>query len=88
MTDFENVCGILGSLYTGYKDDKDFEDFIEFNDLGLPLAFLASEKLCEVSEDGRKYILETWDLFLAALGIEDEGFNNLDELLNRAQREE
>ena len=45
MTDFTKVCEILGTLYVNYKDDEELQDFIEFNDLGLPLAFLASENL-------------------------------------------
>jgi len=84
MTDFENICDILGSLYSNYKEEQTFQEFIEFNDLGLPLAYLAKENLCTVSDDGEKYIAETWKLFLISLDIEDEGFENLDELLDRA----
>jgi hypothetical protein len=81
MTDFSSVCDILGDLHANYKDDKNFKDFIEFNDLGLPLAYLTSQNLCEVSDDGARYITETWDLFLAGLNIKDEGFETLDDLL-------
>jgi hypothetical protein len=81
MTDFSSVCDILGDLHSNYKDDKNFKDFIEFNDLGLPLAYLTSQNLCEVSDDGARYITETWDLFLAGLNIKDEGFETLDDLL-------
>jgi len=85
MTDFSNICEILGSLYANYKEDKDFTDFIEFNDLGLPLAYFVSENLCEPSVDGSRYITETWNLFLASLKIEDEGFDSLEELFSIAE---
>lgn len=88
MTDFSKVCNILSQLYINYKDEEDFEDFIEFNDLGLPLAYLASEGLCEVSDDGKKYIMETWELFITSLGIQDEGFDDLEEVLTKAQNKE
>ena len=68
----------------GDRDDEAFEDFIEYNDVGLPLAYLSSENLCEVSDDGKRYILETWDLFLAALNIKDTGFDSLEEMLHAA----
>lgn len=84
MTDFSKVCNILSQLYINYKDEEDFEDFIEFNDLGLPLAYFASEGLCEVSDDGKKYIMETWELFITSLGIQDEGFEDLEEVLSKA----
>jgi hypothetical protein len=85
MTDFSNICDILGDLYSNYKEDKNFGDFIEFNDLGLPLAYLASENLCEPSDDGIRYVTETWDLFLAGLKVKDEGFEDLDQLLGFAE---
>lgn len=80
MTDFNKVCEILGELYTNYKEDEQFKDFIDFNDLGLPLAYFVAENLCEVSDDGARYITETWALFLAGLSVEDTGWDNLDEL--------
>jgi hypothetical protein len=80
VTDFHSICKILGELYINYKVDEDFKDFIEFNDLGLPLAYFVGENLCEVSDDGARYITETWNLFLAGLKMKDEGFDNLEEL--------
>jgi hypothetical protein len=85
VTDFTKVCEILGTLYVNYKDDEELKDFIEFNDLGLPLAFLASENLCEVSDDGARYITETWALFVESLGLEDVGFETLDQMLSLSE---
>jgi hypothetical protein len=85
MTDFSNVCDILGELYANYKDDKEFSDFIEFNDLGLPLAYMVRENLAVPSDDGAKYIVETWDLFLKSLNVEDSGFTDLDSVLDSVE---
>ena len=80
MTGFTSKCDILGQFYSQYREEKDFIDFMEFNDLGLPLAYFVSEELVEVSDDGARYINETWDLFIASLEIEDTGFNNLEDV--------
>lgn len=85
MTDFSNICDILGELYANYKDDKEFSDFIEFNDLGLPLAYMVRENLATPSDDGAKYIVETWDLFLKSLNVEDSGFTDLDSVLDSVE---
>jgi hypothetical protein len=77
MTDFTSKCEILGDFYSNYRDEKDFQDFMEFNDLGLPLAYFVAQGLCEVSDDGVRYINETFDLFIASLEITDTGFTNL-----------
>jgi len=86
MTDFDNKCNILGDFYSDYRDEKDFKDFMEFNDLGLPLAYFVSQSLCEVSDDGVRFINETYDLFLASLEIEDKGFNTLEDVFTEAER--
>jgi hypothetical protein len=49
------------------------------------LAYLTKENLCEVSDDGARYITETWQLFLAGLNIKDEGFDSLEELFSIAE---
>lgn len=88
MVDFETVCGILGELHSNYSDSKDFRSFIEFNDLGLPLAFLTSQGLVvELSDDGRRYVIDTFDMFVASLKVDPDDIMEgmtLDELLEMA----
>ena len=85
MTDFSNKVKILAELWIGYRDDDEFADFCDYNDLGLPLAYLIDNGLATSSELGNKYIDETFDLFLTIVGIkEDTGFESLDELLDKS----
>ena len=79
-THFENQASILAKLYMNYKDDVQFEDFVEYNDVGLPLAYLMSEGLSIPTDDGVRYIQETWELFLGGLNIEDTGFETLEDV--------
>lgn len=83
-TDFANKVGILAEFYVNYKGEPEAEDFFEFNDLGLPIAFLSSEGLVEITEEGVKYINETWMLFLQSLGLEDIGFESLSQVLEKS----
>ena len=83
MTEFENKIKILGGFYNIYRDDEELQEFFEYNDIGMPLAYLTSEGLCEISSDGKKYIAESWDVLLSFAGIEDTGFENLDQFLER-----
>lgn len=80
-TDFSNRCNILADLWLNYKNDTEFSDFIEYNDIGLPLAFAISQEIVVASDMATQYINETWDLFLESLGIKDTGYSSLDELL-------
>ncbi len=92
MANFETVCGILGELHSNYSDSKDFRSFIEFNDLGLPLAFLTSQGLVvELSDDGRRYVIDTFDMFVSSLKVDPDDIMDgmtLDELLEIASSEQ
>lgn len=81
-TPFSDVCAILSDLWLNYRDDDEFKDFIEYNDIGLPLSYAVANGIAEANDLGANLILETWNLFLEALGIDDTGFDNLDDLLD------
>ena len=68
-----------------YRDDMDFLDFIEYNDLGLPLAYAVSNNIVATNPPAIEMINETFTLLLAALQIEDEGFEMLDELFDLSE---
>ncbi len=80
-TPFSNKVAILADLWLGYKKDKEFKDFFEYNDLGLPLAYAVDSGIVEASELSKTFIEETFDLLLAGLKAEDTGFESLEELL-------
>jgi len=84
MTDFFSICNILGVLWLNYRDSVEFKDFIDFNDVGLPLAFLIDSNLCEPTDEGMNYVKETWTLFLDSLQIQDMGFENFDAVMELA----
>lgn len=83
-TSFSNKCGILGELWLSYRDEEAFKDFVEYNDLGLPLAYAISEDLIEPSEKAETLISESFFLLLEMLKIEDTGFESIDELLDKS----
>jgi hypothetical protein len=82
MTTFENKCIILADLWLNYRSDEEFQDFIEYNDMGLPLAYALSEGIVKGTELSNKFIDETFDLLLGGMEVEDTGFENLDDLLS------
>lgn len=82
-TDFDTKCKILSDLWMNYKDDDQFKDFIDYNDVGLPLSFLISQDIVTSTEIAAKYINETWNIFLEMLQVEDLGYSSLNELLGR-----
>jgi hypothetical protein len=86
-TNYTDKCSILAELWLNYRSDEQFQDFIEYNDLGLPLAYAIANDIVKSTEMAQRFVEETFDLFMASLEVEDTGFENLDELLNIAENE-
>lgn len=82
-TTFESKCAILAELWMDYRDDPQFEDFIQYNDLGLPLGYAVYTTMVEPKDIAIRMINESFDVLLAGLGIdEDTGFDTLEDILN------
>lgn len=79
-TTFSNKATILADLWLNYRDDENFKDFVGYNDLGLPLAYLLANGVVESNPIADKFVEETFDLLLSGLGVEDTGFELLDDL--------
>lgn len=80
-TAYANKCSILAKLWIDFREDEEFIDFIEYNDLGLPLAFAIAEGIVSDTPLSNAMITETWDLFMAGLEITDSGFDTLEDVL-------
>lgn len=80
-TKFEDKCYILSDLWMNYRVESEFSDFLKYNDLGLPLAYSIGEDIVKSTEVAENLIIETFDLLLAAVGVEDSGFDTLEDIL-------
>jgi hypothetical protein len=78
---FQNKITILAELWMNYRDDQELEDFINYNDLGLPLAYFLMNEIVLPTEQAEVYINETYDLLIASLTVEDKQWESLDEML-------
>ena len=79
-TSFDDRCSILAELWMNYRKDQNFEDFISYNDLGLPLAYLLDNEIVKSTALSVKFINETFDLLLGSLELKDNGYVTLDDI--------
>jgi hypothetical protein len=84
---FNNRVSILAELWMNYRDDEQLKDFIEYNDLGLPLAYFLMNDLVLPTNQSQVYIDETYELLIKSLGAADVEYESLDELLGAAEQE-
>jgi hypothetical protein len=80
--DFQGKCSVLAQLWFDYRDDEEFKDFIEYNDIGLPLAYLISSEIAKPTGVAEQYINETYELLTQSLGVSDTTpYDSLDDML-------
>jgi hypothetical protein len=84
-TTYNSKLEILADLWLNYRGDEEFKDFIDYNDLGLPLSYLLVHNLVKGTEISNRFIDETFNLLLESLDIEDMGFENLDQLFSASE---
>lgn len=87
-THYSTKLEILSDLWLNYRNDEEFQDFIEYNDIGLPLAYAIGEGIVQSSETAQRFVEETFALLVEAVGLEDTGFESLDDLLATAEDQE
>lgn len=81
MVSLADKAGVLAELWINYRDDEDFTDFIEYNDIGLPLAYFVAEGLVsDTSPLGDQYIIETFEMFSTALSVTEEEIEALENI--------
>jgi hypothetical protein len=82
---FSNRCAILADLWLGYRQDEEFRDFIEYNDLGLPLAYAFANEIAKETEIAERYINESYELLAESLGVSDTvEFDSLEAMLEES----
>jgi hypothetical protein len=81
-TSIEKRCEILSDLWMQYKDQTELSDYMEYNDLGLSLAFSINEDIVKITPLAESYINESFDLLLEAMSLEDRGFDTLNEIFS------
>jgi len=85
---FEQKCKILGQLWSEFKDEEGWEDFVDFNDISLPLAFLLDMKMAEnPSSLAINFIEQTFVSLLTRVNLEDAGWESLEDILDAIHEE-
>ena len=84
MSGVNKQVEILGELYFSYKGDKNFEEFFEYNTIGLPLAYVVSQGLATLEPTGEQYVSETYRILIESLGADQEAeYESLEDLFNK-----
>ena len=84
-TNFSSQAGILADLWINFRGEEQFSDFIEYNDIGLPLAYYIHTDLVTPTDQAKMFVEETFNLLCAALGLDVDGeYESLNEMFDKS----
>lgn len=76
--DFADKAGVIGQLWIEFRNDEDFSAFMEYNDLGCPMAYMVAEGMIkELTPVGEEMIGETFKMFLELLEVTEEEIDDV-----------
>lgn len=79
--DFADKTGILGQLWIDFRDDDNFSAFMDYNDIGVPMAYYLAEGLVtSLTPLGEQYVEESIDMMFKLLEITEAEVDELDEI--------
>jgi hypothetical protein len=86
---YSKKCLILSDFWLNYKDEEDFEDFVAYNDIGLPLAFMIAEDIVVSNPVAEVYVNEAWELLCSALNVDSkQDYDSLEDMFIDAGAQE
>lgn len=78
---FADKAGILGQLWIEFRNDEDFSAFMEYNDIGCPMAYMVAEGIVkELTPLGEEMLDETFKMFLTLIEVTEEEVDELPEI--------
>jgi hypothetical protein len=80
-TDYSKKCEILNDLWINHINNEMFYDFIEVNDLGLPMSHFIFEGIVESTPLAQEIVEQSFEDLLELLEIKDVGFTNLKQMV-------
>jgi hypothetical protein len=79
--EFADKTGILGQLWIDFRDDENFSAFMDYNDIGVPMAYYVAEGLVTgLTNLGEQYVEESIDMMFKLLEITEAEVDELDEI--------
>jgi len=80
---FEEKAFIVSEAWMVVRKNKEWDQVIEYGDIGFPLAYSVTNDLATIQDDGKKYIEEIYSVLLDILQIPDEHYRGFEAMLDK-----
>ncbi|MFZ9242597.1 MAG: hypothetical protein ACO295_05235 [Sediminibacterium sp.] len=82
--DIKTKSSLITEFLVENDGEEEFEEFFQFNNIGIPLAVSITNNLVEkLTPEGERYIEETWGFLCATLDIDPDGqYNGIEDIID------
>lgn len=77
--DFADKTGVLAQLWIDFREDDNFSAFMDYNDIGVPMAYYIAEGLVNPTPLGEQYVEESLDMMFKLLEITEAEVDELED---------
>lgn len=78
--DFADKTGVLAQLWIDFREDDNFSAFMDYNDIGVPMAYYIAEGLVNPTPLGEQYVEESIDMMFKLLEITEAEVDELEDV--------
>jgi hypothetical protein len=86
---FDGICAILAELWNDYREEEEWAQFAEENDIGLFLAYMMQEGYVRgdgLTSAAKAHISDTWDVLCYTIDANpDVAYDNIEDLFDQSR---
>jgi hypothetical protein len=73
---------VLVEFINRYFNDDEYNDFFDYNDIGVPMSIMIANELVSLHEEGQKVFDETWKEMCELLDCDPNGeYESLEDII-------
>ena len=81
--EFDDKARVTAEAWMLVRESDVWDEIVQYGDLGFPLAYAHIAELADVSDDGKKLVLDIYDIIVKSLEIpEDDYYEDFEAMLD------
>lgn len=85
--ELEKKASLIVEFIQAEFNNPVFDDFYDYNDLGIPLAVAFEADVCTLNDKGVEVLNETYALLCDELGIDNKDYNSYDDMVKEMPKD-
>jgi len=80
--EFDDKARVVAECWMVVRDHDAWDEIVQYGDLGFPLAYSHVAELSELTDDGKKLVVDVYDIILKSLEVEDKFYRTFEDVLD------